>query len=98
MTGMERNSDVVVMASYAPLFVNPDWRRLEPQRHRVRRRPLLRHASYHLQALFANNRADVVLPVESDLGADRVCQAGHDRRRHLAHPGRVQGHPRHQGR
>src|SRR5438093_1065242 len=30
MTGMERNSDVVVMASYAPLFVLPDWKKWNP--------------------------------------------------------------------
>ena len=30
MTGMERNSDIVVMASYAPLFVNCGWRQWSP--------------------------------------------------------------------
>ena len=30
MTGMERNSDHVVMASYAPLFVNVGWRQWNP--------------------------------------------------------------------
>jgi alpha-N-arabinofuranosidase len=30
MTGMERNSDIVIMASYAPLF-----REREPRRHAV---------------------------------------------------------------
>ena len=30
MTGMERNADVVVMASYAPLFVNVAWRQWSP--------------------------------------------------------------------
>ena len=30
MTGMERNSDVVVMASYAPLFVNVNHKRWNP--------------------------------------------------------------------
>ena len=30
MIGMERNSDVVVMSSYAPLFVNVGWRQWNP--------------------------------------------------------------------
>ena len=30
MTGMERNSDIVVMASYAPLFVNLNHRAWNP--------------------------------------------------------------------
>ena len=32
MTGMERNSDIVVMASYAPLFVNVQLTAVEPRR------------------------------------------------------------------
>ena len=30
MTGMERNGDVVAMASYAPLFVQPAWKTWNP--------------------------------------------------------------------
>ena len=43
MTGMERNSDVVVMASYAPLFVNVNHQRVEPRPHRLRQLARLRH-------------------------------------------------------
>jgi alpha-L-arabinofuranosidase len=64
MTGMERNSDVVLMCSYAPLFVNPDWRRWNPNAIVFDSARVYGIPSYHCQALFAQNRADVVLPVE----------------------------------
>ena len=44
MTGMERNSDVVVMASYAPLFVNVGWRQWNPDAIDFDSSPRLRHA------------------------------------------------------
>ncbi|HEY8994005.1 MAG TPA: alpha-L-arabinofuranosidase C-terminal domain-containing protein [Lacunisphaera sp.] len=64
MTGMERNSDVVVMSSYAPLFVNPAWRTWNPNlivfdNHRAYGTP-----SYYNQLLFATNRPDVILPID----------------------------------
>jgi alpha-L-arabinofuranosidase len=64
MTGMERNSDVVSMCSYAPLFVNPDWRSWNPNAIVFDSARAYGTSSYHCQALFARNRADIVLPVE----------------------------------
>lgn len=63
MTGMERNSDVVVMSSYAPLFANVNYKKWNPDlinfdNHRVCGTP-----SYYVQQMFACNRGDVVLPV-----------------------------------
>ena len=66
MTGMERNSDVVVMCSYAPLFVNPDWRHWNPNAIVFDAARCYGTPSYHVQALFGCNRADVVLPAEVD--------------------------------
>ena len=63
MTGMERNGDVVAMASYAPLLVYPEWRRWNPNAIVFDAARAYGTPSYHLQALFANHRADVVLPV-----------------------------------
>ena len=63
MTGLERNSDVVHMASYAPLFCNPNhtnnwWPNLiYHDSARVFGQP-----SYWVQYLFSRNRGDVVLP------------------------------------
>ncbi len=61
MTGMERNADVVHMASYAPLFVNVNNRQWNPNaivfdNHRVYGTP-----SFWVQSLFANHRPDKVL-------------------------------------
>jgi alpha-L-arabinofuranosidase len=64
MTGMERNSDVVIMCSYAPLFVNPDWRRWNPNAIVFDAARTYGTPSYHCQVLFSQNRADVVLPTE----------------------------------
>jgi len=64
MTGMERNSDVVIMSSYAPLFVNPAWRRWNPNAIVFDSARVYGIPSYHCQTLFGQNRADVVLPAE----------------------------------
>ncbi len=71
MTGMERNGDEVVMCSYAPLFVHPDWRHWNPNAIVFDAARCFGTPSYHCQALFMNNRADTVLPleVESPAGA-----------------------------
>jgi alpha-L-arabinofuranosidase len=66
MTGMERNSDVVIMASYAPLFVNDGWRMWNPDAIVFNCAEVYGTPSYHVQAMFGKNRADVVLPVEID--------------------------------
>lgn len=64
MTGIERNSDVVVMASYAPLFANVNHKRWNPDliyfdNHRVYGTP-----SYYVQKVFSEHRGDYVLPVD----------------------------------
>lgn len=62
MLDMEKNSDLVKMCSYAPLFENvnqPDWPvnliRFDSSR-------CVGRSSYQVQKLFAENRPDVVLP------------------------------------
>jgi alpha-L-arabinofuranosidase len=64
MTGMERNSDVVVMASYAPLFVNVNHRGWNPDLIDYDSARVYGIPSYHVQKLFSENRGDVVLPVD----------------------------------
>jgi len=64
MTGMERNSDLVIMASYAPLFVNPSWRAWNPNLIVFDSSRAYGTPSYYNQLLFANNRPDVILPVD----------------------------------
>jgi alpha-L-arabinofuranosidase len=63
MTGLERNGDVVTMASYAPLLVNPNWRGWNPNAIVFDSSRAYGIPSYHVQTMFAKNRADVVVPV-----------------------------------
>jgi alpha-L-arabinofuranosidase len=72
MTGMERNADIVVMSSYAPLFVNPDWRRWNPNAIVFNQFQSYGTPSYWAQAMFGGNRADVNLPFEVSASATAV--------------------------
>jgi len=63
MTGMERNADVVRMASYAPLFAHVDGWQWTPDLIWVDNLRTLLTPSYQVQKLFARNRGDRVLPV-----------------------------------
>lgn len=62
MTGLERNSDLVLMASYAPLFCNlnnPDW---YPDLIYFNGTNVFGTPSYYVQQMFSLNRGNVVLP------------------------------------
>jgi alpha-L-arabinofuranosidase len=69
MTGMERNSDVVVMASYAPLFVNANHRRWNPDLIVYDSSRAYGIPSYYVQKMFAENRGDTVLPCDVESAA-----------------------------
>ncbi len=62
ITGMERNSDIVRMASYAPLFVHDRDRRWNPDAIVFNNEKSYGTPSYYVQKLFAENAGDVVLP------------------------------------
>ncbi len=64
MTGMERNSDVVVMASYAPLFANLNHKRWSPDLINFDGYRVFGTPAYYVQKMFSENRADLVLPIE----------------------------------
>jgi alpha-L-arabinofuranosidase len=63
MTGMERNSDVVIMASYAPLFANLNYKRWNPDLINFDSSRVYGTPSYHVQQLFSQNHGDVILPL-----------------------------------
>jgi alpha-L-arabinofuranosidase len=63
MTGMERNSDVVVMASYAPLFEYVGWKHWNPNAILFDGARSYGTPSWQVQTLFGRNRADIVLPL-----------------------------------
>ncbi len=62
MTGMERNSDIVQMASYAPLFANVNGMQWRPDLIYYNNSRVFGTPSYYVQELFGQNRGDVVLP------------------------------------
>ena len=63
LTGLERNADVVRMASYAPLFAHVDAWQWTPNLIWTDNLHTLRTVNYYVQSLFARNRGDRILPV-----------------------------------
>jgi alpha-L-arabinofuranosidase len=63
MTGLERNSDVVVMASYAPLFVNANNRAWNPDLIVFNSSKVFGTPSYWVQQMFSDNRVHHMLPI-----------------------------------
>lgn len=74
MTGLERNSDVVAMAAYAPLFVHVNHRRWNPDLINFDNTRVYGLPSYYVQKMFAENRGDVVLPVTVKAEATPVVE------------------------
>jgi alpha-L-arabinofuranosidase len=66
LTGLERNADVVRMASYAPIFANTEAWQWTPDLIWVDSLNLYGTPNYYVQQLFSRNRGDVVLPVKLD--------------------------------
>ena len=66
MTGLERNADVVRMASYAPLFANTEAWQWTPDLIWANSLQVYATPNYYVQQLFSRNRGDVVLPVNLD--------------------------------
>jgi alpha-L-arabinofuranosidase len=69
MTGMERNSDVVVMSSYAPLFANVNDKKWNPDLINFNATDVYGTPSYYVQEMFSRNRGDVVLPIDLEVEA-----------------------------
>lgn len=67
MTGMEKNSDVVILTSYAPLFVNVNDRRWNPDLICFDGTRSYGIPSYHVQQLFSVHRNDVIVPTTIDM-------------------------------
>jgi Alpha-L-arabinofuranosidase len=73
MTGLERNADVVAMASYAPLFAHKDAWQWTPDLIWVDNLSVVRTPNYYVQQMFCHNRGDTVLPTEvSDTSPDTI--------------------------
>jgi alpha-L-arabinofuranosidase len=76
MTGMERNSDVVVMASYAPLAANVGWRQWNPDAIQFDNSRVYGTPSYYVQKMFAEARGDVVLGLDLQAPTIEMARKG----------------------
>ncbi|MDE7085514.1 MAG: alpha-L-arabinofuranosidase, partial [Prevotella sp.] len=63
MTGLERNADVVHMATYAPLFAHVEGWQWRPDMIWFDNLSSFPTCSYYVQQLFATNRGNNVLPL-----------------------------------
>ena len=63
MTGLERNADIVHMATYAPLFSHVDGWQWRPDMIWYDNLRVACSASYWVQALYAQNKGTNVLPI-----------------------------------
>ena len=66
MTGMERNSDIVEMGAYAPLFTNTNNKAWPINLINFDSYQWFGLPSYYVQEMFANNQGTVTLPVTID--------------------------------
>lgn len=67
MTGLERNSDVVKMASYAPLFGNLLSRQWSPDMIYFNNSTAFGSINYYVQKMFSTNRGDYTLKSELEV-------------------------------
>lgn len=63
MTGLERNADVVHMATYAPLFAHVEGWQWRPDLIWFNNLNVVRTASYYVQQLYSNYKGTNVLPL-----------------------------------
>lgn len=72
LTGVERNADVVVLASYAPLFARMDYTQWSPDMIWFDGASCYGSPSYYVQKMYAKNMGDVVL---DSCGGDKEAAA-----------------------
>ncbi len=66
MTGLERNADIVHMATYAPLFAHVEGWQWRPDMIWFDNLNSVRTVSYYVQQLYAQNKGTNVLPLTMD--------------------------------
>jgi len=80
LTGLERNADVVRMASYAPLFSNTEAWQWTPDLIWVDSLHVELTPNYYVQQMYSCNRGDEVLPTELSDGPEKqlFATSSHD--------------------
>ena len=88
MAGMERNSDLVIMSSYAPLFVNVNPGGMQWKTDLIGYDAMSSYGSpgYWAQQMFSTNHGDMVLPIETDAVPTKLWQPPPPRARPGAAP------------
>jgi alpha-L-arabinofuranosidase len=77
MTGMERNSDLVLLASYAPLFANVNGMQWSPNLINYdSARTVFGTPSYYVQQMFGQNRGNAVLPASVTVSNNAAAIVG----------------------
>ena len=76
MTGLERNADIVHMATYAPLFAHVEGWQWRPDMIWFDNTRSVATSSYYVQQLFATFRGDRVLPLTDASGRPCTGQDG----------------------
>jgi alpha-L-arabinofuranosidase len=77
MTGIERNADLVHMATYAPLFAHVEGWQWRPDAIWYDNLRSFKSVSYYVQQMFAMNKGTNVLPLTMD-GKPVAGQEGQD--------------------
>ena len=77
MTGLERNADIVHMATYAPLFAHIDGWQWRPDMIWYDNTRMFKSVSYYVQQMYAMNKGTNVLQLTMD-GKPVAGQAGQD--------------------
>ena len=67
MAGMEKNTDMVPMNSYAPIFVNVNDRKWNPDMINYNSSTAYGTPSFYVQKMFTNNTGSITLPVKDTL-------------------------------
>jgi alpha-L-arabinofuranosidase len=76
MTGIERNCDIVTMASYAPLYCNLSEQNWKPDAIYFNNSQCFGTPSYYVQQMFANNMGSALLPISQDFSANNAGSIG----------------------
>ncbi|MDE7203924.1 MAG: carbohydrate binding domain-containing protein [Lachnospiraceae bacterium] len=79
MTGMARNSDVVVMTCYAPLLARIGYTQWNPDLIWFDEKKVCSTPSYYVQQMFAKNLGDYNIDMEMDAESGKLpCQVSYD--------------------
>lgn len=88
MTGLERNSDIVVLASYAPLFVNVNPGGMQWPSDLIGYNALSSYGSpsYYAQVMFSTHLGDEILPTHLETSNPRLFEsATYESKTHVVH-------------